>query len=166
MMWVLSINFEAIGGVILMEPYFSHVPNIGDLNLEHTFYRYEEPILFVCVDILGNRYLCSCCQLSECWIICQVREIDLIAMIENKISLNNMFRSTNSKALFLSWNGEMILSLFQRMHIPKGDRFWNCQEQKRNATRIFSFRCKSFVFAVHQELPIANACVNKLGGFI
>lgn len=108
MMWVLSINFEAIGGVILMEPYFSHVPNIGDLNLEHTFYRYEEPILFVCVDILGNRYLCSCCQLSECWIICQVREIDLIAMIENKISLNNMFRSTNSKALFLSWNGEMM----------------------------------------------------------
>ena len=31
-----------------MEAYFTDIPNIGDLSLEHVFYEYEEPILFVC----------------------------------------------------------------------------------------------------------------------
>lgn len=91
-----------------MEAYFTDIPNIGDLSLEHVFYEYEEPILFVCTDASGKRYLCSCCRLSENWIIRQTDEFALINMIDNRISLDRMFRFHDGKTLFLSWDGEAM----------------------------------------------------------
>lgn len=120
-----------------MEAYFTDIPNIGDLSLEHVFYEYEEPILFVCTDAAGKRYLCSCCRLSENWIIRQTDEAALINMIDNRISLDAMFRFHDSKTLFLSWDGEAMhySSDIPENAYPKSGSFLNLSKDKTNQYR-------------------------------
>ena len=56
---------------------------IPGLILEHAFYEYSEPILFVCRDYDWNRYLCSCCKLSEEWVLSKVSVSDLLSLVDN-----------------------------------------------------------------------------------
>ena len=65
-----------------MNVYFKNIPYVGDMTLEYVFYAYDEPILFVCTDIQGTRYLCSCCKLSEEWAVAQVTEKALLEMLD------------------------------------------------------------------------------------
>lgn len=82
------------------------LPDFGNLILEHIFYMYEEPILFICKDEIGNRYLCSCCQLSEKWVVAQVEETELIQLIEDKITIREIFESRMGTKFLIIWNGE------------------------------------------------------------
>lgn len=120
-----------------MEAYFTDIPNIGDLSLEHVFYEYEEPILFVCTDASGKRYLCSCCRLSANWIIRQTDEAALINMIDNRISLDAMFRFRDGKTLFLSWDGENMhySSDIPENAYPKNGSFLKLSKDKTNQYR-------------------------------
>lgn len=91
-----------------MEIYFENIPNIGDLTLEHIFYEYGEPILFVCRGTNHKRYLCSCCKLSEKWILSQVSEEELIQLIDDSISIRSLFESCTKSPFMLYWDGVLL----------------------------------------------------------
>lgn len=98
-----------------METYFENIPNIGNLDLEHIFYEYGEPILFVCIGSNDKRYLCSCCRLSEKWILSQVSEEELIRLIDNSISIRSLFESRPQPPFIVSWNGESLITKFDNI---------------------------------------------------
>ena len=93
-----------------MEVIFDNIPLIGNLKLEHTFYEYDEPILFVCIDNSGNRYLCSCTRLGEQWLIGRITVPRLISMIEKSLTLEEAFLQCDP--LFcLQWDGKQLIRL-------------------------------------------------------
>lgn len=95
---------------------FKNIPYIGELQLEKTFYAYhDKPVLFVCLDAYKNRYLCYRCDYSEMWLIGQVSTEQLVAMMDNKIYLRDMFE-ISSKHLFVKWDGEITTATYE---IPK-----------------------------------------------
>ena len=50
----------------MSELYFENVIEKGNLYLDHILYEFEdEPILFLCKDKDGNRYLCHCAEIRE-----------------------------------------------------------------------------------------------------
>lgn len=82
-------------------------PALGKLTREHIFYQMGlYPILFVCKDGNKNRYLCSCCRLGEEWIINQVSENALVAFIEDKITIREVFEDCDGLRLMVKWDGE------------------------------------------------------------
>lgn len=88
-----------------METYFN-LPHIGELAIEHLFYEVnDEPILFVCRDTGGFRYLCSCCLMYEQWVIAQTDESTLMDLIDDKIAIRDVFESRNSMVVAVSWDG-------------------------------------------------------------
>lgn len=88
-----------------MESYFN-LPRIGELVIEHLFYAVnDEPILFVCKDTGGSRYLCSCCMMYEKWVIAQTDESTLMDLIDDKIAIRDVFESRNSMVVAVSWDG-------------------------------------------------------------
>lgn len=84
---------------------FANLPQIGTLTLENTFYDYGEPVLFVCTDQKANRYLCSCCRLSEEWLIAKTCPTDLIDVIDDRLAFSDIFYSRNSSLFFVVWDG-------------------------------------------------------------
>lgn len=91
--------------IMIMEKIFN-LPYVGDLFLEHAFYMLDdEPILFVCKGTGGIRYLCSCCRLYEKWVIGQVTETELIALIDDRESIRDVFENCDTKFL-IRWDGE------------------------------------------------------------
>ena len=78
------------------------------LILEHVFYEYSEPILFVCRDHDWNRYLCSCCKLSEEWVLSKVSVSDLLSLVDNKITIRSLFEGNRQDLLVLLWDGQSI----------------------------------------------------------
>ena len=101
-----------------METYFENTPNIGNLHLEHIFYEYGEPILFVCCGSNNKRYLCSCCKLSERWILSQVSEEELIQLIDNSISIRSLFEFRTHSLFMVSWDGVALSAEFDNI-IPE-----------------------------------------------
>lgn len=99
----------------IMEIYFENTPNIGNLYLEHIFYEYGEPILFVCCGSNNRRYLCSCCKLSERWILSQVSEEELIQLIDNSISIRSLFESRTHSLFMVSWDGVSLSTEFDNI---------------------------------------------------
>lgn len=89
-----------------MEVFFD-LPNIGELTLEHSFYLLDNsPILFVCTDDIGARYLCSCFQMDEGWVICRVDESTLLDLIDDKLTIREVFEKQHQSNWVVSWNGE------------------------------------------------------------
>ena len=98
-----------------MEIYFENIPYIGDLALEHIFYDYGEPVLFVCRGTNNKRYLCSCCKLSERWILSQVSEEELIQLIDDSISIRSLFEPRVQSPFMLSWDGVSLSAKFDNI---------------------------------------------------
>lgn len=98
-----------------MEVYFENIPHIGDLALEHIFYEYGEPVLFVCRGTNNKRYLCSCCKLSERWILSQVSEEELIQLIDDSISIRSLFEPRVQSPFMLSWDGVSLSAKFDNI---------------------------------------------------
>ena len=93
-----------------MRAFFTNIPRIGTVTIEHVFYEYKKPTLFVLKDRNQTRYLCSCCKLDEEWLVAQISTRTLIDLIENKITLDAVFKTANNK-LPLSWDGENLIAL-------------------------------------------------------
>lgn len=88
-----------------MEIYFEF-PEFGELMVEHSFYLLDgEPILFVCIDSKGNRFLCSCYQMSTNWVIGRVEEKALLDLIEDRITIREVFKQYCSSKWTVSWDG-------------------------------------------------------------
>lgn len=89
-----------------METYFN-LPHIGELKIEHQFYALNgEPILFVCKDMAGVRYLCSCCRMYEQWVIAQADEAMLVKLIGDEVTIRDVFQMHNGAVILVSWDGE------------------------------------------------------------
>ena len=77
------------------KPYFSDIPGVGCLDIDYIFFEAECPILFTCIDLEENLYLCICCDIrdEQRWIISPTTADKLIKLIKNKISLFDAFHS-------------------------------------------------------------------------
>lgn len=88
-----------------MTKYFV-LPCMGDLTIEHQFYVLDgQPILFVCKNNENNRYLCSCCRLHEKWVVVQIDKAELIDLIDDKITIREIFETHGDTAILVTWNG-------------------------------------------------------------
>lgn len=88
-----------------METYFDH-PQEGELLLEYSFYMLnDEPILFVCKNAKGDRFLCSCCQMSKKWVIGKTENQTLLDLTDDKITIREALRRCGSKWI-ASWDGK------------------------------------------------------------
>lgn len=75
-------------------------------KIEHTFYAMgNEPILFVWVDTVGTRYLCSCCKLGEEWVICEASAEALVDLIDERATIREIFENGCGHKAFAVWDG-------------------------------------------------------------
>lgn len=88
-----------------MNTFFKDIPGIGSLKIEYVFYECGEPTLFVCIDSGENRYLCACCRLGEEWLVARVSKDALVRMIDDKVTLDRMFKEETIALFALIWNG-------------------------------------------------------------
>lgn len=89
-----------------MDVYFD-LPRVGELELDHVFYILDgEPILFVCKDSQGRRYLCSCCLMYEKWVVGRTDELTLINLIDDKITIRDVFEHNCDLKFLVSWDGK------------------------------------------------------------
>ena len=85
--------------------FFDH-PNEGELFLEHSFYLLDgEHILFVCKNVKGDRFLCSCCQMSKKWVIGKTETQTLLDLIDDKITIREVLQKCNPKWITV-WDGK------------------------------------------------------------
>lgn len=93
-----------------MTSYFV-LPSIGKLEIEHVFYQLGiDPVLFVCRDTNGLRYLCSCCTLGEAWVVGQAETADLLDMMNDRITIREVFENRCKSVFLLLWDGEKYSS--------------------------------------------------------
>lgn len=83
------------------------LPLLGVLSVEHIFYVLgPDPILFVCTDNGKRRYLCSCCKLGEEWVVSQVSNDVLVALMEDRLTIRAAFETSSNPIFFIRWDGE------------------------------------------------------------
>ena len=86
---------------------FFGFPEGGSLTLEHTFYMLGcDHILFVCENANGLRFLCSCYHLGEGWVIGRVEEKILVDLIDDRITIREVFEQHCSPKWHVIWDGE------------------------------------------------------------
>ena len=117
------------------EPYFSNVPEIGDLVYLYTFYELERPILFVCRDKKNKLYICSCCELYPqlTWVIANIKAETLISLIHNKCAIAEVFKKGSPKYI-IQWNAksknenDTKVESFEQSMLPDNDEFLDAEE--------------------------------------
>lgn len=119
-----------------MNIYFK-LPHIGDLMLEHEFYSLgNDPILFVCKDKVGRRYLCSCCHIGDEWVVGQANEEKLVDLIDDIVSIREVFETCNS-LFFVVWDGKSFCSKsnIPNNALPQTGAFLEMDEEKTGTFR-------------------------------
>lgn len=162
------------------------LPRIGNLTLEHTFYMYEEPILFVCTDSSQKRFLCSCCRLSEKWVVAQVDEEDLIKLIDDRITIREIFELRDNLKFLIIWDGESFslesdvpCELFPKvgakleLEYERGGAYQNLLKQNaeqkalfRTLTEVSNVICKSFSTSLQITAPLMKETQMQMVNFI
>lgn len=115
-----------------MNIYFN-LPKIGDLLLEHEFYALgDEPILFVCKDEADRRYLCSCCHIGDKWVVGQTDEAALVDLIDDLVSIRDVFEERWESLFLVVWNGESyeLTCNFPKNLLPKIGTFLELEDEK------------------------------------
>lgn len=126
--------------------YFSGIPGIGDLYDEYVFYEYGEPVLFVCTDKSGSRYLCSCSRLSEQWLVGKVTNEQLLNIIDKKLAIDEAFRAC-TVLICIRWDGKE-LSFREAIPddaFPKKNSFLRLSKE-----RTYDYRCQVEI-SFHQD---------------
>lgn len=167
---------------------FANLPQIGTLTLEHTFYEYGEPVLFVCTDQAANRYLCSCCRLSEEWLIAKTCPKDLIDVIDDALAFSDIFYSKHSSLFFLTWDGDKFslsnnvpadaypdvgsylelpadTTAEYRNMLESYNTFWNSPQYFAEVT-LPSTLSKSEAHTVNVELRMSAVFKGSLSGYV
>ncbi|MCM1217156.1 MAG: hypothetical protein NC081_05525 [Roseburia sp.] len=104
--WVRPL-FEATN-TLPLKKYFE-LPQLGELFRVWTFYKLDgQPILFVCVDGKGQKYLCSCCMMYSEWLVCDVSDAVLLSLVNDEISIREVFERHSSSLLFVTWDGKLF----------------------------------------------------------
>lgn len=89
------------------EPYFENLPYIGTLYLQTTYLFFEEPLLFLCVDAHGNKFLCLCAEFRDDyrWIITKTDNSTLKKLITNELPTYEIFHKSKGKKYIVRWSG-------------------------------------------------------------
>lgn len=78
--------------------YFENIPQIGTLYFEKELFSFENiSIVFVCIDICNNRYLCVCDDIidEESWIITHITNKELLAVLNDENTILNAYKNKN-----------------------------------------------------------------------
>lgn len=90
-----------------IEAFFDY-PKEGKLPIEHSLYLLNgEPVLFVCKNKKGNRFLCSRYQAGQKWFTGQIEDNSLLDLIEGKIAIQEAMQQCCSKWI-VSRSGDNI----------------------------------------------------------
>lgn len=116
-------------------PYFSEVPNIGNLYHLYTFYSLERPILFICKDSKRNLYICSCCELYPAlvWVISRTSSEHLVQLIHNKCTIADLFNKGIQKFV-IEWEPKSEketaheVNNFDLSMLPDGDELLDAED--------------------------------------
>lgn len=125
-----------------MEIMFKKVRGYGDLMMEFDFFSYNgQPILFVCKNEAGERFLCSCCKLSYEWVITPVTMAEIQKLLDGDIAIRDVFVKPN-KTIFATWTGS---ALYQSYYIPddalpeKNFYLTSCAEANRDYRKLIGY---------------------------
>lgn len=121
------------------KPYFTNVPHVGDLEFYYAFYMLERPILFICKDANNNVYLCSCCELYPelQWVIAKISIQEILSLIDNKLSLFDIFQSSENKWVAEWKEGDLTeriyeVNLFDDDMLPDKGEFLDAEDGEFN----------------------------------
>ena len=82
----------------MYDKFFENIPQIGTLYFEKELFSFENiSIVFVCVDMCNNRYLCVCDDIidEESWIITQVTNKELLTVLNDEDTVLSVYKNKN-----------------------------------------------------------------------
>ena len=85
--------------------YFENIIEIGNLYIEKILFEFDKmPIVFICLDDNGNRYLCLCTDsiLNFTWMITKINRRILLELLTDKISILCAYEKSNNKVFILN----------------------------------------------------------------
>ena len=90
-----------------MNEYFYNLPHLGTMYLKSTYLFFEEPILFLCNDRQGKKFLCLCAEFRDeyRWVVAETDNKVLKNLITNKISTYESFRQSRGQKYIIKWSG-------------------------------------------------------------
>ena len=96
-------------------PYFSNIPQMGDLILDYVFVEDGYPILFVC-KADENYFLCICRTLrpEQKWVVSEILLDDLKKLIKGEIDIHDAFISNKrGRSCIVKWSASIIKEQYQ-----------------------------------------------------
>lgn len=123
----------------MSELYFENVIEKGNLYLDHILYEFEdEPILFLCKDKDGNRYLCHCAEIrgERRWVLIEISLELLKSLIEDETDIASAFLS-QEKAIQIRMDLQgcekssvIDTAKMDRLDLPKEGTLVRCDKEK------------------------------------
>ena len=91
---------------MIPKPYFSNVPNLGDLELDYVVLENECPIVFFCKDNQGRVYFCNCVTMQNIqkWTITRIDDETVIKYYNSEISNYEIFKNSPYDIYVATWN--------------------------------------------------------------
>ncbi len=81
------------------------IKETGQLYLEQILVAFEIPILFVCIDLSGRRYLCECAdEESGQFVITSIDNTMLLQMLLNEVAMEYVFRNASPKLIITEYD--------------------------------------------------------------
>lgn len=96
-------------------PYFSNIPQMGDLILDYVFVEDGYPILFVCKTD-ENYFLCICRTLrpEQKWVVSEILLDDLKKLLKAEIDIHDAFISNKKgKSCIAKWSASILKEQYQ-----------------------------------------------------
>lgn len=89
------------------KPYFSDVPDFGDLVFEYCFVDDGYPLLFLCRNN-QRLYICVCRTIKpeQKWVISEVNIDIILRMLRREISVYDAFKLLDKKSCIVKWSKE------------------------------------------------------------
>ena len=89
--------------------------DIGILTLDKILFEFDNlPILVVCLDTVGNHYFCLCTDsiMEFTWLISKITVNSLIDVIQDKISILDVFKNSKDKIYLYNDSGNYVEQVF------------------------------------------------------
>lgn len=93
-----------------IEKVFSNVPRFKNISLDKVLFESKYPVMFTCKND-NDIYLFICCLVNSNsikWIGTKTNYDILIAMLENKVTINNAFLSVTDEKIVIEYNSDKV----------------------------------------------------------
>lgn len=96
---------------------FKNVPGCGDLELDQVLVEYTYILLSVLKDKLNHKYLCMCFDTrgAQQWLITEISEDMLTALLNNKIPLIEPFKNPDTRKILAVLDYQTQKESFQEL---------------------------------------------------